>query len=108
MKLFIIVITLILHNILFCENSFGQKRIVLEKMKPLEYTIFSCKYFIKSYHEYNQCIQCKNNKIVKLKQNPTSTDCRIPRVIIAPIALETIIYFNDQLYKKTSNYFPNK
>jgi hypothetical protein len=108
MKARFLVFGVIWLNFLFCGDSFGQKRVVLEQMKPLEYTIFSCKYFIESYHEYNHCIQCKNDKIVKLKQNPTSTDCRLPRVIIAPIALETIIYFNDQLYKKTSNYFPGK
>ncbi len=108
MKACFLVFGVIWLNFLFCGDSFGQKRVVFEKMKPLEYTNFSFNYFIESYHEYNQCKQCKNYKIVKLKQHPTSTNCRLPRVILAPIALETIIYFNDQLYKKTNSYFFGK
>ena len=56
-------------NFLFCGDSFGQKRVVLEKMKPLEHTIFSFNYFIEIYHECNHCIQCKNDKIVKIKKS---------------------------------------
>ncbi len=63
MKHFIAIFALILVNILFCGDSLGQEREVLEKMKPLgirsEYFLTPKKNIIISRQLYNRPTNCK-------------------------------------------------